>query len=381
MKAVLAQTQRKAIPLLDLQALHAELRDELLAAITRVVDSQRFVQGDDVRALEAEIAAYCGSRFAVNCANGSDALYLALLALGIGPGELVATTPYSFFATAGSISRTGARPVFVDIDPVTFNIDPAKLAETLARKPGIKAVIPVHLFGGFADMDPIVAAARAHGCAVIEDGAQSIGAEYKGRRACFGDINCISFYPTKNLGAFGDAGMVTTDSDHLRERVAIFREHGGATKYRHDWIGINSRLDTIQAAILRVKLPHLDTWSEGRRRNAALYREHLAGVPVICPQEAPYQTRHIYNQFVIRTGRRDELKNYLRENGVGTDIYYPIPLHLQPCYQDLGYREGDLPISERAALESLALPIHSELAADDIAYICETIREFFSGRA
>jgi len=378
---VLAQTQRKAIPLLDLQALHAELRDELLAAIARVVDSQRFIQGDDVRRLEVEIAAYCGSGFAVNCANGSDALYLGLLALGVGPGDRVATTPYSFFATAGSISRIGARPVFVDIDPVTFNIDPARLADTLERNPGIKVVIPVHLYGGFADMEPILATARAHGCAVLEDGAQSIGAEYKGRRACFGDINAISFYPTKNLGAFGDGGMLTTNSDNLRERVAILREHGGATKYRHDWIGINSRLDTIQAAILRVKLPHLDGWTEGRRRNAALYREHLQGAPVICPQEAPYQTRHIYNQFVIRSERRDELKDYLRENGIGTDIYYPIPLHLQPCYRNLEYREGDLPVSERAAKQSLALPIHSELTPDDVVYISETIRAFFSGRS
>ena len=371
-----ARTQCSDIPLLDLRALHAELRDEVLSAITRVVDSQRFIMGEEVAKLENAVAGYCGARFAVACASGSEALYLALMALGVGPGDRVATTPFSFFATAGSISLLGARPVFVDIDPATFNIDVARLSDTLQRNPGIKAVIPVHLFGGCADMDPILDAAREHDCHVIEDSAQSIGAEYNRKRVVFGRVSCSSFYPTKNLGAFGDAGMLATDDQQLAERLASLRQHGGVTKYKHDRIGINSRLDTIQAAVLLVKMAYLDRWTEGRRRNAELYRQHLQYTPVTAPCEAPYQTRHVYNQFVIRTERRDALKEHLRRNGVGTEIYYPIPLHLQPCYRDLGYKDGDFPNSERAARGALALPIHSALSEDDIVRVAALIREF-----
>jgi dTDP-4-amino-4,6-dideoxygalactose transaminase len=348
--------------------------------MTRVVDSQRFILGEDVQRLEAAIAEYSGAKFAVACASGSDALYLSLLALGIGAGDRVLTTPYTFFATAGEITHAGAEPVFADIDPLTYNLDPAAAARLLESTAGIKAIIPVHLFGGCADMDAFADMGRRHGCALIEDGAQAIGATYRGRRALsMGDIGCLSFFPTKNLGAFGDGGMLTSNDEHLARKLASLRLHGSTNKYYHDYVGINSRLDTLQAAVLRVKLRHLDTWTEGRRRNAALYRGLLGGrgLPIRLPAEADYQTRHIYNQFVIRAAARDRLKDYLRENGVATEIYYPLPLHMQACYRNLGYPEGSFPHSEAAARQTLALPIHSALTEDDIAYIAGVIQEFY----
>jgi dTDP-4-amino-4,6-dideoxygalactose transaminase len=371
---------KRNIPLLDLAALHAPLRDEILAEITRVVDSQRFILGEDVQRLEAAIAEYSGAKFAVACASGSDALYLALLALGIGAGDRVLTTPYTFFATAGEITHAGAAPVFADIDPLTYNLDPAAAAGVLESTAGIKAIIPVHLFGGCADMDAFADLGRRHGCALIEDGAQAIGATYRGRRALsMGDIGCLSFFPTKNLGAFGDGGMLTTNDEHLARKLASLRLHGSTNKYYHDQVGINSRLDTLQAAVLRVKLRHLDAWTEGRRRNAALYRRLLGGcgLPIRLPAEADYQTRHIYNQFVIRAAARGRLKDFLRENGVATEIYYPLPLHMQVCYRNLGYPEGSFPHSEAAARQTLALPIHSALAEEDIAYTAGLIQEFY----
>jgi len=373
---------QRRIPLLDLNAQHSAIREEILGAVMRVVDSGQVILGEDVRLLEREIAAYCGAAHAVGCGSGSDALLLALQALGVGPGDAVITTPFTFFATAGSISRAGARPVFADIAPATFNMDPDRLAAALAAHPEAKAVIPVHLFGGCADMDPILALARERGCAVIEDGAQAIGAEYKGRRALgLGDAGCLSFFPSKNLGGIGEGGMVTTNREEIAARVAALRVHGSREPYRHEWIGTNSRLDTIQAAVLRVKLRHLDAWTQARQRNAARYRELLggAGIPVKLPAPAPYQTRHVHNQFVIRCRDRDRLKAYLGEQGVGTQIYYPIPLHLQPCYGFLGYREGEFPASEQAAREVLALPVHAHLPEDDVAYICELIRLFYAG--
>jgi dTDP-4-amino-4,6-dideoxygalactose transaminase len=370
----------KRIPLLDLEAQHRPLRDELLRAITLVVDSQHFIMGAEVKQLEKEIAAYVGVTHGVACASGSDALYLALLAAGVGPGDAVVTTPFSFFATAGSISRTGAVPVFVDIQPDTFNIDPELLADGIKRHPRVKAVIPVHLFGACADMDPILRIGADHGAMVIEDAAQSIGAEYKGRKAgSIGDIGCISFFPSKNLGGFGDGGMVLTNNPALAEKMTSLRLHGTTKKYYHPYLGTNSRLDTLQAAVLLVKLPHLDSWSDGRARNAAKYCSILgmAGLPIVLPVEAPYQTRHVYNQFVIRCDRRDELKDYLQQHGVGTEIYYPLSLHLQPCYADLGYESSSMPVSERTSKEVLALPIHAGLTDDDIAYICDLIRSFY----
>lgn len=371
----------KQIPLLDLKAQHARIREEVLAQIVQVADSQRFILGEEVRQFESEIAAYCGAGFAVGCASGSDALFLALLALEIRPGDEVLTTPYTFFATAGAISRLGAVPVFADVDEGTFNLDPNRVAEVLASHPKIRAIIPVHLFGGCADMDPLCALAAERGIPVIEDAAQAIGSEYKGRRAgSIGQVGCFSFFPSKNLGGYGDGGMLTTNDASLAERLTALRIHGRTGKYFHRWVGINSRLDALQAAVLRVKLRHLDAWSAGRQRNAERYRARLAesGAPVIPAAPAACQTRHVYNQFVIRCPERDALQAHLKKQGVGSEVYYPLPLHLQPCYEELGYSKGDFPVSERLAAESLALPVHSELAAEDIDYICESIRSFYN---
>ncbi len=369
-------TERQ-IPILDLKAQHRAIREEVLAAMVRVVDSQRFILGDDVKKFESEIAAYCGTKFAVGCASGSDALILALMALEIGPGDAVLTTPYTFFATAGAISRVGAAPVFVDVEEDTFNIDANRVEDALARHPNIRAIMPVHLFGACADMDAIRGIADKRGIPVIEDAAQAIGAEYKGRRAGgLGRMGAFSFFPSKNLGGYGDGGIITTDDASLAERLTALRVHGRTGKYFHQWIGVNSRLDALQAAVLSVKLRYLDEWTAGRQRNADLYREGLASVPVILPRPRDYQTRHIYNQFSIRSTRRDELQAYMKQRGIGSEIYYPLPLHLQPCYAGLGYRKGDFPVSEKLAEESLALPIHSELAPPDVDYICDTIRSF-----
>jgi dTDP-4-amino-4,6-dideoxygalactose transaminase len=371
--------EKRKVPLLDLRALHQPVRDEVLRAIARVVDSNAFILGEDVRKLEESVAQYCHTAHAVGCGSGSDALLLAMMALDIAPGDAVLTTPFSFFATAGSIVLAGATPVFVDIDPATYNMDPLALAETIRRTPRARAIIPVHLFGACADMDPILEIARSRGCAVIEDGAQAIGAEYKGRRAqSMGDIGCLSFYPTKNLGAFGEGGMVLTGDDGLAQKLTALRVHGALQKYLHRWVGLNSRLDTLQAAVLRVKFEHLDGETAGRQKNAGRYQAGLAGMPVGLPEVAPYQTRHIYNQFVIRAAERDRLKAHLYDNGVGSDIYYPLPLHQQECFRGLGYRAGDFPESERAAREVLALPVHSALAEDDVDYVCAQIRAFYA---
>jgi dTDP-4-amino-4,6-dideoxygalactose transaminase len=372
-------TTAKQVPLLDLQAQHGTIRDEVLEAVTRVIDSQRFILGDEVKQLETEIAKYAGASYAIGCASGSDALILALLALDIRPGDEVLTTPYTFFATAGAISRLGATPVFADVEEETFNLDIRRVAEALAAHPKIRAIIPVHLFGGCADMDSICALAAERGIPVIEDAAQSIGAEYKGRRAgSIGQIGCFSFFPSKNLGAYGDGGMLTTNDAALAERLAALRIHGRTGKYFHRWIGVNSRLDAIQAAVLRVKLRHLDGWTDGRQKNAERYREGLASSPVIPAAPAAYQTRHVYNQFVIRADRRDELQAHLKAQGIGSEIYYPLPLHLQPCYEHLGHKRGDFPVSERLAGESLALPVYAELEPDQIAAVVAAIRRFYA---
>jgi dTDP-4-amino-4,6-dideoxygalactose transaminase len=369
----------RPVPLLDLRPQFSAIESEVLSTIQRVVSSQKFILGEEVEAFEKEMGEYCKSNYAVGCASGSDALLLALMALGIGPGDRVLTTPYTFFATASAIARLGAVPVFADIEPDHFNLDPDEAAQAI-RSSNIKAVIPVHLFGGSADLDPIIAAAAERGVPVIEDAAQSIGSEYKERRSgSTGDIGCFSFFPSKNLGAFGDAGLCTSNDASLAERLRSLRVHGSRVKYYHEFIGINSRLDALQAAVLSVKLRYLDEWGEARQRNAESYRQLLetARAPVTVPRPAPYQTRHIYNQFVIRCDRRDELREYLQRNGVGTEIYYPLPLHLQPCFAYLGYKEGDFPVSERVAKTSLALPIYPELRPDDLEYVAGQISEFF----
>lgn len=369
------------IPLLDLGAQHRTIRDEVLTALTRVADSQQFVLGDEVSELETEIARYCCVPYAIGCASGSDALLLALLALGIGPGDKVLTTPYTFFATVSAIARLGATAVFADIEPDTFNLDSEQAARALALHPEVRAIVPVHLFGGCADMDAFHALAKPKDIFVIEDAAQAIGAEYKGRRAGgMSEICCLSFYPTKNLGAFGDAGMLVASDEALAEKLRVLRVHGAREKYRHEWIGINSRLDAIQAAVLRVKLKYLDNWTERRRKNAVLYRQFICDlkIPVRVPEPKSYQTRHIFNQFVIQTDLRDELQAHLKSRGIGTEIYYPVPMHLQKCFAGLGYRAGDFPVAEQLANESLALPVYPELAMEDIEYICREMKVFLA---
>ena len=369
----------RQIPLLDLRAQHAKIRDAVVSELMRVVDSQMFIMGADVQKLEEQVAAYSNAKFGIGCASGTDALVLALMGLGVEPGDEVLTVPYTFFATAGAIHRVGARPVFVDVEAATFNMDMSQVERALEEHPKVKAVIPVHLFGGCADMDPLLEIARRKKVFVIEDAAQSIGSEYKGRRAgSMGDVGCFSFFPSKNLGGYGDGGMMTTDDADLAARLAALRVHGSRTKYYHEWVGICSRLDALQAAVLRVKLGYLDEWSRKRAENAALYRQWIEelGIAVTPPVPSAYQTRYIYNQFAILSERRDALQAHLKSHGVGTEIYYPLALHMQTCFAGLGYKEGDFPVSERLARESLALPVHAELTADEIEYVCRVMRGF-----
>jgi dTDP-4-amino-4,6-dideoxygalactose transaminase len=371
-------TATRSIPLLDLRAQHEAIRAEILSAVTRLIDSQQFILGEEVAELERRIASYCQAPFAVGCASGTDALVLALMALEIGPGDEVLTVPYTFFATAGAIARVGARPVFVDVDEETCQMDVNQVETVLDRHPRVKAILPVHLFGGCVDMDPLLDLARARNLTVIEDAAQSIGAEYRGRRAgSLGAMGCFSFFPTKNLGGYGDAGMITTSDAELAGRLRALRVHGSNRRYYHDWVGINSRLDTLQAAVLLVKLGHLDAWTEGRQRNAAVYRKLLGGgLPVRFQLVPEFVTRHVANQFIIRVPRRDELKAALSAAGIGTEIYYPLPLHLQKCFAYLGYQPGDFPASENLARESLALPVYPELADEHLEAVCRATVRF-----
>jgi len=368
----------RTIPLLDLTRQYQPLRETIQAAVTRVIESQRFILGPDVERFEQRFAEYCGARYAIGCASGTDALELALMAAGIGPGDEVLTVPFTFFATAGAIMSAGGRPVFVDVEPDTFNLDIRQLDHALATHPAIKAILPVHLYGGCADMGPIMERAAARGIPVIEDAAQAVGAEWRGQRAgSIGTIGCFSFFPTKNLGGFGDGGMLTTNDEELSRKLQALRIHGSFEKYIHEWSGMNSRLDALQAAVLDVKLDHLDDWSRARQRNAALYREALAGI-VTLPVQQPYQTSHVYNQFVIRCERRDELRKFLAEAGVGTEVYYPLAVHLQPALAAYGYKAGDFPVSEQLSKEVLALPIFAELSEEEIATVAGLIREFYS---
>ena len=382
------------VPLLDLKAQYAAIREEVRQAIDRVADSQYFILGPEVEALEKEIADYSQCEFGIGVSSGTDALLVALMAIGIEAGDEVITTPYTFFATAGAISRLGARPVFVDIDPLTYNIDPAKLENVITDRS--RAIIPVHLYGQTADMDPIMEVARRHKLYVIEDAAQAIGSEYGGRRAgALGDLACFSFFPSKNLGAFGDGGMVTTNNPELAKQVKLLRNHGYSPKYYNKVVGGNFRLDALQAAVLRVKLPYLDGWTEKRQMNAATYRRlfteaelsidqrpgegavELAEISgVVLPFEAP-NVRHIYNQFVIRSGQRDQLLAHLKERKIGTEIYYPVPMHVQECFAGLGYENGDFPASERAASETLALPIYPELTESMMGTVVDAVADFY----
>ena len=368
------------IPLLDLKAQYATVKDEIIRAINDVCESQYFALGPAVAQFEENVAAYCGSKFAIGVSSGTDALLISLMALEVGPGDEVITSPFTFFATAGCVARVGARPVFVDIDPRSFNIDPGAIEEKITEK--TKAIIPVHLFGQIADMKAIAEIAQRHNIAVIEDAAQAIGAEYRGQKVgTIGHFGCFSFFPTKNLGAYGDGGLVVTNDDELAEKVRMLRVHGSKPKYYHHLVGTNSRLDALQAAILRAKLPHLDEWTAARQKIAARYDELLRDIPGIeIPYRAPDRT-HIFHQYTIRVlnGRRDALQKHLKEQGVGTQVYYPLPLHLQPCFRHLGYKEGDLPESERASREVLSLPMFPELTAEEQDYVVQKICEFVKG--
>ena len=386
------------VPLLDLKPQYEVLATDIRAAIEKVCASQTFILGPAVKELERQVAAYCQCKHGIGVSSGTDALLVALMALEIGPGDAVITSPFTFFATAGTIARVGARPIFCDIERASFNLSVTALktfiqqdcerraGALIERRTGsrIKALMPIHLYGQIADMPPIVEIARENGLHVIEDAAQAIGAEdAQGKRACsFGDVGCLSFFPTKNLGAFGDAGMCVTNNTAVAERLEILRVHGGKPKYHHTFIGGNFRLDELQAAVLNVKLKHLDGWSAGRQRNAKFYDVAFARArldeAVVTPASNSGM-RHIYNQYVIRARDRDRLRGHLAANGVGTEIYYPVPLHLQQCFAYLGYSKGDLPESERASHETLALPIYPELSDSQLQYVVDTTASFYRG--
>ena len=375
------EKSKMKIPILDLSVQHEKIAAEIQEAVARVLDSQQFILGPEVRELEREIAPYCQCAEGIGCASGSDALLLALMACGVGPGDEVITTPFSFFATVGSIVRLGARAVFVDIEESTFNIDANRIEAAITER--TKAIMPVHLFGQCAEMDRINELARLNSIAVIEDAAQAIGAEYNGRRAgSLGIIGCFSFYPSKNLGGAGDGGLLTTNDPDIADSLRVLRSHGAKKKYYHDRVGINSRLDSLQAAILRVKFRYLDQWAAARRNNAQRYRDLfnqgalVSSGAIRLPAESP-GALHVYNQFVIRARERDKLRAFLAERGVGTEVYYPVPLHAQTCFSDMGHRMGDFPESERAAEEVLAIPVYPELSEGAQNYVVETIDSFY----
>lgn len=374
------------IPLLDLKAQYAAIKDEVKKAIDEVLESQVFILGPKVEELEKNIALYSQTKYAVGVSSGTDALLVSLMGLGIGPGDEVITTPFTFFATAGVISRLCARPVFVDIDPITYNIDPPKIERAITKK--TKAIIPIHLYGQCADMDPILEIAKKHNLYVIEDAAQSIGAEYKGQKAgSMGDLGIFSFFPSKNLGGIGDGGMVVMNNEDLYEKVKILRVHGSKLKYFHKVVGGNFRLDALQAAVLIVKLKYLDRWSQGRQDNArdydqqfkaaGLVKKGLIETPKAVYKDGGDKNYHIYNQYTIRAKDRDRLAAFLGEKAIGMDIYYPVPLHLQKCYKDLGYKKGLFPAAEEAASSVLSLPVYPELTAEQKNYIVEKIAGFY----
>ncbi len=367
------------MPFLDLKAQYREIRGEILDAVTRVLDSQHFILGPEVDALEHEVAEYVGVEFAIGCASGSDALLLAQMAIGIGPDDEVITTPFTFGATAGSIARLKALPVFVDIHPDTFNLDERKIEAAITSR--TRAIMPVHLFGLPANMDAILELARKHNIAVIEDAAQAIGSRWKMKGiGSLGTCGCFSFFPSKNLGGAGDGGMITTNDPEIAQRLRVLRVHGARHKYRYELLGMNSRLDALQAAILRVKLPHLDAWAEGRRRNADTYRTLFATHDLtdqLALPRAPETSTHVYNQFSVRVPQRDELQGHLRDCGIPTEVYYPSPLHVEPAFAYLGYRRGDFPNAEAACREVLSLPIYPELTVKQLTAVVQAISRFY----
>ena len=364
------------LQMVDVVGQYGHIKKEVDEAIHSVLDSGMFIQGKEVGELERALADYLGVKSAVACASGTDALQIAMMALGIGPGDEVITTPFTFVATAETIGILGAKPVYVDIDGRTFNIDPALIEAAITAR--TKAIIPVHLYGQSADMEPLLAVARAHGLPVIEDAAQALGASYRGRKVCaLGTIGCISFFPSKNLGCFGDGGMVVTNDSALAESMRVIAAHGSRVRYYHDVLGLNSRLDTLQAAILRVKLPHLEEYNNARRRAAARYNELLAGLPVTVPFIAP-GVDHIFHQYTLRVPKRDGLAALLREKGIPHGVYYPVPLHLQKAFAMSGGKKGDFPVTERATEEVISLPMHTELTEEHLKFITGAVREFYA---
>ena len=369
------------VPLLDLVAQFAAIREEVLPALMRVAERQHFILGEEVAALEQAIAALSGTRHGIGCASGTDALLLPLRALGLQSGDEVITPAFTFFATAGTVHNTGGTPVFVDIDPATFNLSPA--AVEAAITPRTRAIIAVHLFGQMAAMETIMAIAAKHGIPVLEDAAQAIGARRRIDGAwhaagSLGQVGTISFFPSKNLGAWGDGGMIVTQDDALAERLRRLRTHGGAKQYHHDEVGYNSRLDTLQAAILLAKLPHLAAWSAARREKAARYTEAFAGHPAICPPKTDPANEHIFHQYTLRVERRDALVAHLKSSGIGCAVYYPLALHLQPCFADLGYRRGSLPVTEAAMEAVLSIPIYPELTAAQQDAVVRAVKAFYT---
>ncbi len=376
------------VPLLDLSHQHQPIQEDIANAISQVVSSNAFILGPEVSILEKQIADYCGVDFAIGVSSGTDALLVSLMAIGVGPGDEVITTPYTFFATAGCIARLGAMPIFVDIDPVTYNIDPEKIVEKITSK--TKAILPVHLYGQCADSAAILNIAKNHNLYVVEDAAQAIGAQYSdGRKAGnLGDLGCFSFFPTKNLGCFGDGGMVVTNHPEMDERIRVLRMHGSKPKYYHPFIGGNFRLDSLQAAILNVKFPCLEGWNRQRQKNARHYEALFNGTDLVQTQkvqlpestysDAKVPNYHTYNQFVIRVPDRDALREYLREKDIGTEVYYPVPLHLQQCFHYLGHKKGSFPTSEMAANSTLALPIFPGLKKEQQEYVVQQIKSFFA---
>jgi len=372
------QKQNIKVPLLDIPLSYKEILADVEKNINEVIQSGYFILGPVVEELEQKVATYCGAKYAVGVSSGTDALLISLMAAGIKEGDEVITTPFTFFATAGSISRLGAKPVFVDIEPDTFNIDTKQIEKNITKK--TRAIMPVHLYGQCADMGPVLDLAEKNNLVVIEDAAQAIGSEYRGRRAgSLGDYGCLSFFPTKNLGGFGDGGMVTMNSEELYEQVKILRVHGSHPKYYHKMIGGNFRLDAIQAAVVLAKLKYLDKWTEKRRANAQTYNRLFKEMGITDSLTLPMEIvpRHVYNQYIVRVkNKRDELRSFLGENNVSTEIYYPLPLHIQDCYLSLGYKKGDLPESEKAADETIALPVFPELTTDQLEYVVATITRF-----
>ncbi|MRX72163.1 aminotransferase class I/II-fold pyridoxal phosphate-dependent enzyme [Bacillus lacus] len=366
------------VPMLDLSEQYMSMREEVLASLDEVMKSSRFILGDHVKKLEADVAEYSNVPYAVGVANGSDAIHISLQAGGVKPGDEVITTPFTFFATAGAIARCGAVPVFVDIEPVTFNIDPTKIEAAITEK--TKAIIPVHLYGQMAEMDSIMEIADKHNLLVVEDAAQAIGATFKGKKTGeYGHTATYSFFPTKNLGAYGDAGMIVTRDADIAEQMRVIRVHGSKPKYYHHVLGYNSRLDEMQAAILNVKFPHLNDWSEKRRAHAQRYTELLKerlGTAVVTPIEES-DRHHVFHQYTIRVAKRDELQQFLKEQGVATMVYYPKPLHVQPVFAELGYKQGDFPVSDQAAEEAISLPMFPELTAEQQDYVVECIEKFY----